>query len=88
MLRRWNDEQQVMCLMNFSDSAQAIIVPAESSTWIKLFDSSSPEWKGHRFSPDEISSNEKLNLPPVSFLVYQMLRKTQTEEEWQMLGHS
>ncbi|MFD2162032.1 malto-oligosyltrehalose trehalohydrolase [Paradesertivirga mongoliensis] len=88
ILRRWNDEQQVMCMMNFSESAQAVIVPAESSTWIKLFDSSSPEWKGHRFSPDEISSNEKLNLPPVSFLMYQMLRKAQTEEEWQMLGHS
>lgn len=88
IIRRWNEEQQVMCLMNFSQSQQSIIVPAESSGWIKLFDSASPEWKGHKFSPDEISSNGKLNLPSESFLVYQMLRQAQSDEEWQMLGHS
>lgn len=88
ILRRWNEEQQLMCLMNFSGSAQSLIIPPESSNWIKLLDSASPEWKGVQASEQEISSNQKLNLPPESFLVYQMLRQAQGDDEWQMLGHS
>ena len=63
-------------------------MPDEFFTWHKLIDSASPEWKGPKASPDEISSNQKLNLPPESFVVYYMLRNEQNDEEWQMLGHS
>jgi maltooligosyltrehalose trehalohydrolase len=96
VLRRWNEELQVMCLMNFSKSEQSVIVPGESSAWTKIFDSASPEWKGTQASADDsfidvrkqIYPNEKLNLPPESFVVYQMSRQAQTDEAWQMLGHS
>lgn len=88
VLRRWTEEQQLMCLMNFSKTEQAVITPAESSEWIKIFDSASPEWKGKQASPDQILTGQKLILPPESFLMYQMPRQAQDEETWQMLGHS
>lgn len=69
-LRRWHKEQQIICLMNFSESEQAVQVSSESSTWYKLFDSASPEWKGPGESAQKISPKRKLNLPSESFLVY------------------
>jgi maltooligosyltrehalose trehalohydrolase len=88
VLRRWNEEQQLLCLMNFSKAQQSVIVPSEAVNGTLIFDSASPEWKGPQAGPSEISSNEKLNLLPESFLVYQMPRMGQDEESWQMLGHS
>lgn len=85
---RWHDEEKIMCLMNFSQSEQPVEIQAQFLIWHKLIDSASPEWKGPKASPDEISSNQKLNLPPESFVVYYMLRNEQNDEVWQMLGHS
>lgn len=88
ILYRWHDEEKIMCLMNFSNSEQIIEIQVQFLTWHKLIDSAAPEWKGPKASPAEISSNQKLNLPPESFVVYYMLRHEQDDEAWQMLGHS
>jgi maltooligosyltrehalose trehalohydrolase len=88
LLRRWSEQQQVMCLMNFSNSEQSIVIPIEPSKWMKLHDSASPEWRGPKAGPDEVSSNQKLDLQPESILVYHTQRMAQDDETWQMLGHS
>ncbi|MEJ6981830.1 malto-oligosyltrehalose trehalohydrolase [Pedobacter sp. P351] len=88
ILYRWFDSQKIMCLLNFSATEQPVEIQAQFSSWFKLIDSASPEWKGPKASPDEISSYRKLNLPPESFLVYYMHRQLEDDEAWQMLGHS
>ena len=88
ILRRWTEEQQIICLMNFSQQNKHVIIPAETSSWTMVLDSASPDWGGPKASPSEVSSNGKLELSPESFLVYRTRRQPQDEETWQMLGHS
>lgn len=70
VLQRWHKEHRVICLMNFSSTEQTVEIPTESSSWYKLLDSASPEWKGSHESASEISSKKKLKLAAESILVY------------------
>lgn len=78
ILQRFHKEHRVICLMNFSDTEQTVEVPAESSSWYKLLDSASPEWKGPQENVSEISAKKKLKLVPQSFLVYSNTKSRQT----------
>jgi len=52
-LHRWNDEQHLWCILNFSSTVNEIIVPPDQ-TWEKIFDSSAAEWNG----PGELNNVE------------------------------
>ena len=55
VLHRWQDDQHVLCLINFSKQPQTITVSfiAESKHWQKLMDSADAKWQGT--SPSAIS---------------------------------
>lgn len=84
ILRRWDQQQQVLCLMNFSDTVQELVMtelqpaitetkPAPAgiqSNWKKIADSADPKWKGPAAAPDSVNTGQTLAILPQSILVY------------------
>jgi maltooligosyltrehalose trehalohydrolase len=69
IIQRWTDEQQIICLLNFSGIDQNIIIPEGINQWQKLFDSAEPEWNGPVSSPLIINPGATV-IPPESILIY------------------
>jgi maltooligosyltrehalose trehalohydrolase len=69
-LRRWTDDQQIICLLNFSKAPQPYTLPTDTDTWQKLLNSADPLWKGPAAAPDTISAEDTITIPPESILVY------------------
>jgi len=70
MLRRWDQEQQVLCLMNFSDKIHSLAIPDDKPYWKKILDSADPKWKGPAAAPVSIDALQLLTLQPQSILIY------------------
>lgn len=81
LIHRWHEDQQVLCLLNFSRQTQRISVPELSSGWQKVVDSSDPQWLGpgrrdsarpglSAVAADFIDDSLSLVLPPESLLIY------------------
>ena len=69
-LRRWENDQQILCLMNFSDQPQELVIPKLNFSWKKIADSAHPEWKGPEAAPETIDAGQSLAIQPQSILVY------------------
>jgi len=70
ILRRWDQEQQVLCLMNFSDRIQSVTMPDDKPYWKKILDSADPLWHGPAASPLSIDALQLLDIQPQSILIY------------------
>jgi len=77
MLHRWQDDQHVLCLMNFSSQPQSISLTIkgadEKARWQKLLDSSDPEWQlktSSRSAPDFLTAKKSTTLQPESIAIY------------------
>ena len=70
VLRRWDQEQQVLCLMNFSDKMQSLTIPDDKPYWKKILDSADPKWNGPGASPVSIDALQLITLQPQSLLIY------------------
>lgn len=70
MLHRWHQEQNIVCLMNFSQQPQRIALPAYTGRWRKLIDSADPRWNGPAAAPDIVLAGITIVLQPESFLLY------------------
>lgn len=70
MLRRWDQDQQVLCLMNFSEKMQPFNIPDDKPYWKKILDSADPKWNGPGASPLSIDALQVLTLQPQSILIY------------------
>ncbi|WP_184550353.1 malto-oligosyltrehalose trehalohydrolase [Mucilaginibacter sp. FT3.2] len=68
-IKRWTDEQQVLCLLNFSAQEQQVIIPQGTGQWQKLFDSAEPKWNGP-LATAEIVSTGQIALSPQSIVIY------------------
>ncbi|MGZ3852498.1 MAG: malto-oligosyltrehalose trehalohydrolase [Flavisolibacter sp.] len=66
ILRRWNNEQQVVCFMNFSENKQ--VIPYDGQLCQRILDSSEPKWGGSRKSR-EPSANQ-ITIDSQSILIY------------------
>jgi maltooligosyltrehalose trehalohydrolase len=69
ILQRWTDEQSVICLLNFANTNQNMMIPEGVDQWQKLFDSAGQEWNGPVSSPQIISTGV-MAVPPESILIY------------------
>lgn len=67
VLKRWNENQKLICFMNFSKEKQNVAV--DQVLCKKIFDSADPRWNGTESSPNEIK--EKIMVQPESISVYQ-----------------
>lgn len=57
-LHRWNGDQHVLCLLNFSKQSQLIPLPGQAAPWRKLVDSAAPQWQAPADSvPDQESKD-------------------------------
>jgi len=81
-LRRWHEDAQVLCLLNFSQQPSSAIIPAPAlhatQTWKKLLNSADPDWGGSGSDlPDQLicdlaHPNLALILAPQSVVIYGM----------------
>jgi len=69
-LSRWDGEQYIVCLMNFSDQIQQINITAERPYWKKIFDSADPQWNGPVAAPRHLDAMQYVTIQPQSILVY------------------
>jgi maltooligosyltrehalose trehalohydrolase len=71
VLRRWEEDVQMLCLMNFSEKKQYISVPADKPQWRKILDSADPKWKGPGIvAPASVDALQSLEIQPQSILIY------------------
>ncbi|MGN6568166.1 MAG: malto-oligosyltrehalose trehalohydrolase [Flavipsychrobacter sp.] len=70
ILRRWHEQQSLVCLLNFSKGKEQISFPTLPGNFIKVFDSASPEWGGKATAIENVSSAEILELQPESLTIY------------------
>jgi maltooligosyltrehalose trehalohydrolase len=69
-LIRWEQEQQVLCLMNFSSKVQSMKIPADKPYWKKILDSADPCWNGPAAAPLSVDALKSVTIQPQSILIY------------------
>uniref|UniRef100_UPI003B3A3C62 DUF3459 domain-containing protein n=1 Tax=Spirosoma sp. TaxID=1899569 RepID=UPI003B3A3C62 len=72
VIHRWHDDQQVLCLMNFTDQAQSVPIPVLEKGWRKMLDSADPQWKGPGASADFPHEANSVIVQPESLLIYSL----------------
>lgn len=70
ILHRWDEDQNVICLMNFSGKEQEIEMSSSKPQWKTLLNSADPEWGGGHTVAPLIAQGEKVTIQPASLLVY------------------
>lgn len=70
LLRRWEQGQQVLCMMNFSGQVQDLSIPDDIPHWKKILDSADPQWNGRATSPSSVAALQLLTIQPQSILIY------------------
>lgn len=70
VLHRWNEKQAVLCLMNFSEERQTIIVEDAERQWEKALDSSNTQWGGPSEEPELVMIGEDFVIQPESIIIY------------------
>jgi maltooligosyltrehalose trehalohydrolase len=69
-LHRRHSQQDVLCLMNFAETVQEVVIPEYIGHGEKLFDSADQAWKGPKSSPQIITQGLMLIIQPQSILIY------------------
>lgn len=70
VLHRWNKEQAVLCLMNFSDEHKTVLVKDSQKQWEKAIDSSNAQWGGLVEEPELVMIGEDFIVQPESIIIY------------------
>jgi maltooligosyltrehalose trehalohydrolase len=68
-LRRWQEEEHLACLMNFSKEQQTAGLPLQKQ-WNKIFDSADTQWSGPAAAKATASGDETIVLQPESIIIY------------------
>lgn len=69
-LYRWQNEHEMLAIMNFSQESQTVSLKYNEKHWKKLFDSADPKWTGPAAAPDALIEPISVLLQPESFLIY------------------
>jgi maltooligosyltrehalose trehalohydrolase len=71
-LHRWTKDNEIFCLMNFSDKDVSFKAAPPSGNWQKILDSSEPKWMGSGSTlPEQLLQEQELTIRPQSFVLYQ-----------------
>jgi maltooligosyltrehalose trehalohydrolase len=70
LLRRWYEDEHVLCLMNFSKEQQQMQLPLDGNEWMKIFDSAEPRWKGPKAAEETVTNGATITLQSESILIY------------------
>ena len=70
MLHRWHEDNQVLCLMNFSEQQQTIQLPHNHTNWTKVLASADPEWNGPEATLQNADASAPVVVQPQSITIY------------------
>jgi maltooligosyltrehalose trehalohydrolase len=70
LIHRWNEEQHIICMMNFSATIFETTLPAHQKQWKNILDSAAPEYKGPIAAPTIAAANDHISVQPQSLLIY------------------
>ncbi len=72
ILDRWNNQDRVMILMNFSDIQQAITPDSQIKNWVLLLNSADRAWKGPAVPSENLNVqiDSSIVIQPESCLIY------------------
>jgi maltooligosyltrehalose trehalohydrolase len=72
-LRRWNGDEEIFCVFNFSDGKISVMLPVPPGRWVALLDSSDQQWLGPGSSIQDIQNSRGeavLSLNAKSMVIY------------------
>jgi maltooligosyltrehalose trehalohydrolase len=70
--RRWADQQQVFCLMNFSQTDGKFSSNLPKGSWRKILDSADEQWQGNgSLAPEKLNSEQEIGIRSQSFVLYE-----------------
>jgi len=69
-VHRWNEEQHIVCMMNFSKESFETVLPAHKKQWKNILDSAAAQWKGPLAAPEIALAGETIAIQPESILIY------------------
>ncbi len=71
-LNRWQDDDHILCFMNYSDQTRNVKIPeSKNNNWSKILDSSSGQFNGPgECGAPSISSGETTNVSKTTILIY------------------
>lgn len=70
IIKRWQDDEEIICFLNFSQQRQQTKVETNQNYLVKILDSASVQWGGNKDAKEIIKSNEVLTIEPESIIVY------------------
>ncbi len=72
-LRRWTDDSQIFCIINFNKQEVAFTDALPQGNWKKILDSTDEKWMGSGSTlPEKITSDRELTVKPQSFALYEL----------------
>ena len=72
VFRRWFEDYQVLCLLNFSKNPVSYSLNLIGKTWQKRLDSNDKKWLGSGSNlPETLTNSSELTLVPESFVLYE-----------------
>jgi Alpha amylase, C-terminal all-beta domain. len=72
-LRRWTDDSQIFCILNFNRQEVAFTAALPQGNGHKILDSADVKWMGSGSSlPEKINSEQELTVKPQSFALYKL----------------
>lgn len=69
-LRRWQEDEELVCFMNFSKKHKVQHIPAHLEKWEMLFSSADKKWGGKIDSPKLVFAGDELSTAPESIIIY------------------
>ncbi|MGK7872804.1 MAG: malto-oligosyltrehalose trehalohydrolase [Xenococcaceae cyanobacterium] len=72
-LRRWSQDSQIFCIMNFSEQTATLRTALPRANWQKRLDSSDSQWLGNGSAlPQILTQDRDLTILPQSFALYEI----------------
>lgn len=72
-LRRWSDDSQIFCILNFNGKDVTFQAELPKGNWEKILDSSEEKWMGSGSQlPARIVSRQELTIKPHTFALYEL----------------
>jgi maltooligosyltrehalose trehalohydrolase len=72
-LRRWTDDSQIFCILNFNQQQVAFTPALPQGNWKKILDSAEATWMGPGSTlPEKITCDQELIVTPHNFALYEL----------------
>ena len=69
-IRRWHQQKQLRCFLNFSEESAAVILP-DGNNWQCRMNSADPQWMGSAPVPAAVKGGSTLQVPASSIVLYE-----------------